>query len=124
VTAMHPSVQSIARWAALSHPKPLGEAVKHNVAAGRGPILRCLLLVLLVGIGNMDGFIETIPGVPPVEHVVTLGSLMISLLFFRSDRPASKSNFVGANHRSLRKQSQSVLTLHDDDLVSLHWMSK
>src|SRR6266446_10012568 len=96
----------------------------HNVAAGRGSILCCLLLVLLVGIGNMDRFIEATLRIPPVEDVMTLRGFVIALLFFRSDRRASNSNFVGANHLSLRQQSQSALTLQYDDLVSLHCMSK
>jgi len=72
----------------------------------------------------MDGFIETTFGIPPVEDVVTLRRFMIALLFLRAYGCASKGNFIGANHLSLRHKSQSALTLYNEDLVGLHWLSK
>src|SRR6266404_4136239 len=95
------------------------QPVNHDVAPGRNSTLRCLSLIFLVRIRNMDGLVVTALRIPPVENVAAFGSLVISLLLLRSSRRSSERNLVATDYLSMCHQSQNSLALRNDDLVGL-----
>ena len=85
------------------------QTVDENITAGRHAPLSSCRPLLRSWIGNMQRFVELAPGIPGIQNVDALRSLMVSLLCFWANRGSAESDFVFLKNMSALQKAEEYV---------------